>query len=153
MKRIIVFAILAVLAVVCAAFASGTEEAVSDPGQTVSFGPAGTLFPAVPPDAKKAPVGFSHAAHGDMACVTCHHTAKGEPSGTDGIFILDKDGTMSCSQAGCHDDFKDKKGTRSYYRAFHSKDSAKSCVGCHKAAKADGASPEAPVSCKGCHVK
>ncbi|MFZ5427010.1 MAG: cytochrome c3 family protein [Thermodesulfobacteriota bacterium] len=86
--------------------------------------------------ATKAPVKFSHEKHKAVDCKGCHHKES-------------KD--MKCSGAGCHDnlDPADKTSDKSFYMAFHKGDSKKSCVGCHKEAKAGG--KNAPIACNACH--
>jgi len=87
----------------------------------------------------KTPVKFNHAGPGHKAldCKACHHTGK----------------DSGCAVAGCHDnvDPADKTSAKSFYMAFHKGDSAHSCLGCHKKAKADG--KNAPISCTQCHPK
>ncbi len=108
--------------------------------------------PEVPADglkmsATKKPVVFNHSTHTEVTCVTCHHPVDG------------KEDYRKCSTAGCHDDFKAKKGVNSYYFVMHSKKAKfDTCVSCH----ADLVKEKAPTdkdykkkmtSCKGsgCH--
>jgi len=102
--------------------------------------PKGVLELKVPDGATatKTSAKFNHEGVGHKAneCKTCHH----------------KEGQgMKCSGAGCHDnkDLTDKTSDRSFYMAFHKGDSSKSCLGCHKKAKADG--KNAPIACPVCH--
>lgn len=98
---------------------------------------------AVPEGAKSTqpPVKFSHMGHSNakVDCVTCHHKWDG------------KSEVQGCSAAGCHDDFKAKRGEKSYYAAFHDRKADTSCLGCHQAKKSEGV--KAPTGCKDCHVK
>ena len=50
-----------------------------------------------------------------------------------------------------HDIFDpaNKSDVKSFYKAFHDMNSTKSCLGCHKKAKADG--KNAPIACNACH--
>ncbi len=82
--------------------------------------------------ATQPPVAFSHANH-KQECKVCHHK--------------DGDNPKACASAGCHDDTNDKKGDKSFYRAYHDMKSQKSCVGCHKAEK------KGPTKCAECHKK
>jgi hypothetical protein len=96
-----------------------------------------------PPKSMKATktlVDFSHDRHGTakIECITCHHTWDG------------KNDIKSCSVSGCHDQ-PGKKGNTAFYRAFHSKKSDSSCLGCHKIVKKGGT--PVPVACKSCHPK
>jgi hypothetical protein len=92
--------------------------------------------------ATKAPVDFSHKAHGAIDCTACHHTWDG------------KSEVKSCAAAGCHDnlDPKDKKSDKSFYMAYHKPTSTQSCVGCHRAQKKAG-NKTGPISCTQCHPK
>lgn len=90
---------------------------------------------------KKADVTFNHASHMHLACQDCHHT------------VPDTYTFQSCTSEGCHDNGKAKSGAESVYAAFHTtKDTTKSCVGCHRELKKQGQG-DAPVACNSCHVK
>ena len=90
---------------------------------------------------KKGDVTFNHASHMDIACQQCHHT------------VADSFTIQSCMSEGCHDNIKDRSETSSVYRTFHTThDNKKSCVGCHRELKRQGAS-DAPLACNSCHVK
>lgn len=96
-----------------------------------------------PPEGMKASktmVAFSHDKHSaaKIDCVSCHHTWDG------------KSDVKKCGTSGCHEQ-PGKKGTNTFYTAFHTKKSQISCVGCHKVAKKEG--KNVPVSCKSCHPK
>lgn len=90
----------------------------------------------------KSPVKFAHAGPGHKAldCKACHHNWDGK-----------SDKGMKCSDKGCHDIFDpaNKSDVKSFYKAFHDMNSEKSCLGCHKKAKADG--KNAPIACNACH--
>ncbi len=98
-------------------------------------------------EATKKPVVFNHSTHTDVSCASCHHPVDG------------KEDYRKCSTAGCHDDFKAKKGVASYYAAMHGKKGKfDSCVSCHadvvkEKAPTDKAYKKKMTSCKGsgCH--
>ncbi|WP_027191123.1 cytochrome c3 family protein [Fundidesulfovibrio putealis] len=110
------------------------------PALMAADAPKGAMELKVPAGATatKAPVKFNHegAGHKPVDCKACHHK-----EGKD----------MKCSGAGCHDvvDPADKTSDKSFYMAFHKGESTKSCVGCHKKAKAEG--KNAPIACNACH--
>nr|P38554.1 RecName: Full=Cytochrome c3, 26 kDa [Desulfomicrobium norvegicum]AAB30388.1 octaheme cytochrome c3 [Desulfovibrio desulfuricans, Norway, Peptide, 111 aa] [Desulfovibrio desulfuricans]1CZJ_A Chain A, Cytochrome C3 [Desulfomicrobium norvegicum] len=90
---------------------------------------------------KKGDVTFNHASHMDIACQQCHHT------------VPDTYTIESCMTEGCHDNIKERTEISSVYRTFHTtKDSEKSCVGCHRELKRQGPS-DAPLACNSCHVQ
>lgn len=64
-------------------------------------------------------VTFSHGQHMSVNCVTCHHTWDG------------KSPVQGCNEDGCHSDTVNRADSMSYYKAFHSRDSEQSCLGCH----------------------
>ncbi len=81
-------------------------------------------------------VDFSHAAHADISCYSCHHAYEGCGEFKD------------CGS--CHTDRRAKEGPTSFFAAWHS-DSEYSCLGCHKAAKEQGQAT-GPMGCfKQCH--
>ena len=88
--------------------------------------------------ATKAPVDFSHAAHGDLDCVDCHHKWDGAAEVT------------KCSSEGCHTNYTAKKGADSFYAAFHTRSNEASCLGCHAALKTAGEAT-GPTGCADCH--
>ncbi|MDD4951649.1 MAG: cytochrome c3 family protein [Desulfovibrionaceae bacterium] len=88
--------------------------------------------------ATKAPVAFSHAKHKALDCKACHHKWDG------------KGDVKGCSSAGCHEDYKAKKGDKSFYGAFHAATSKNSCLGCHKDLKT-AKKPTGPTACTQCH--
>jgi len=102
--------------------------------------PAGVLKTSFPP------VKFSHGQHGSIPCATCHHMwdGRGEVEG--------------CAAAGCHDNLTERQEPTSYFRAFHNKDSANSCLGCHmktnltRKAKGQKPLPVSPCANNACHV-
>ncbi len=85
----------------------------------------------------KKVVEFSHKIHAEQfKCEECHHTwdKKGDPA--------------TCFS--CH---KKKLGEApKYFKAFHSKKSNHSCVGCHKNLATDG-KKTGPTKCADCHPK
>lgn len=90
---------------------------------------------------KKADVTFNHASHMHINCVDCHHTVK------------DTYTFQSCMSEGCHDNPEKTNNPNSMYYTFHTtKDTSKSCVGCHRDLKKQGQG-DAPVACNSCHVK
>ena len=89
---------------------------------------------------KKGDVVFNHASHMEIACADCHHT------------VADTYAFQGCMTEGCHDDPTIKPEYSSVYRAFHTtKDTTKSCVGCHRKLKREGTG-DAPLACKSCHT-
>jgi hypothetical protein len=105
------------------------------PSIMASDAPAGNVFKGFEwPDGKKAVASFDHANH-KMDCKVCHH--KWDGAGP----------IVKCTNAGCHDDFKAKKGDRSAYNAFHDRKAEASCRGCHKNMK------KGPTKCTECHPK
>ncbi len=134
MKRICTLAFVAALLMGCAvaAFAEKLEipESVTmSPKQFAGY------------TAKKGDVEFNHASHMQIACADCHHT------------VTDSYTFQGCMSEGCHDNIAIKPEPSSVYRTFHStKDTTKSCVGCHRKVKRDGAG-DAPIACKSCHTK
>ncbi len=104
--------------------------------------------PAVPADGikmeqTKKPVVFNHSTHKDVSCASCHHPVDG------------KEDYRKCSTAGCHDDFKAKKGVKSYYFVMHNKKTKiDTCVGCHaKLVTEKGLDKKKMTGCKAssCH--
>ncbi|MGM0610261.1 MAG: cytochrome c3 family protein [Thermodesulfobacteriota bacterium] len=88
--------------------------------------------------ARKAPVEFSHAKHGDIDCTKCHHMWDGKAE------------IQPCTDSGCHDIFKPKPNERRsieyYYNAYHEQ-----CYKtCHMDLKKAG-KPTGPTSCNDCH--
>ena len=86
---------------------------------------------------KKA-VKFNHSTHKTVECVVCHHPVDG------------KENYGKCATAGCHDDLKGKKGTKSLYYVVHSKKDVKyqSCLQCHDKLAAE--KPEMKKELTGC---
>ncbi|NLY42020.1 MAG: cytochrome c3 family protein [Desulfovibrionales bacterium] len=90
---------------------------------------------------KKGDVTFNHASHLQIPCADCHHT------------VPDTYTIESCMTEGCHDNIKTRGEVNSAYTAFHTtKDTTKSCVGCHRELKRNGPS-DAPLTCNSCHIK
>ena len=119
--------------------------------------PVGTITLAAPDgvEAKRAPVDFPHSQHFAINCMECHHEWDG---GTE---------YLSCSTSGCHDVIEppskaDPDDAALYFKtAFH-----KSCIGCHKAIKAENKKraqsmlspvkellPVGPTGCVECHPR
>lgn len=92
--------------------------------------------------ATKSPVFFLHSKHTTIDCTTCHHNA---------YEIL---AIKSCLVESCHFNTDVKKGTESFYAAFHSKSDKYniSCLDCHWSLKKEG-KKGGPTSCKDCHLK
>ncbi len=86
----------------------------------------------------KSLVKFPHKKHAEVKCADCHHKKVGANE------------YAKCDSKGCHDNVTAKQGKDSYYAAFHG-NTAKSCVGCHKAKKAE--KPNVPTACDKCHPK
>lgn len=146
MKRLALFLVLGLL-IACAAWAAEKPESAAGPFDRV-------VIPSPPGETaiKKPVVRFPHARHSSLTCGDCHHGVKGAVSGEDGGVLTDNP-LPSCSLSGCHDDPSSKKGDRSWYAAFHDKESGKSCLGCHRRAKAEDGNKVAPASCNQCHAK
>jgi Class III cytochrome C family. len=87
--------------------------------------------------ATKPLVKFPHSKHAALKCADCHHKKVGNNE------------YAKCDSKGCHDNPTAKTGKDSFYNAFHG-NSPKSCVGCHKAKKAE--KPNAPTACNKCHA-
>jgi hypothetical protein len=109
---------------------------------------------------QRPPVNFSHPAHFNFNCLTCHHQ-----------WEMDEP-IVSCTTSGCHDGVEspikagqgkvDEDLLIAYYKtAFH-----KMCISCHREMKAQNKKMElsgrvlkdklpnpGPTSCKGCHVE
>ncbi len=105
----------------------------------LAFAAPAMAQPEVPADglkmeASKKPVIFNHSTHKDVSCASCHHPVDG------------KEDFRKCSTAGCHDDFKAKKGVKSYYNVMHArKGKFDSCISCHnKVIKEKGIDVKSP---------
>lgn len=91
-----------------------------------------------------APVVFPHQKHLSLGdCTVCHHKWKDRSKAP-----------KKCTSSGCHDLIGAKgpemtKVNSSYY-AFHSKESDRSCKGCHMNRKEAGKSA-GPTNCTKCH--
>lgn len=91
-------------------------------------------------------VKFNHTAHGDIACDTCHHKPRCaicHYSPTE-----EKSPYASCSTSGCHTVQGRSSEPDSRFMAFHSRDSRRSCFGCHRSLSATH--PEFQ-GCRPCH--
>ncbi|WP_027722485.1 cytochrome c3 family protein [Maridesulfovibrio zosterae] len=90
-----------------------------------------------------AQVKFSHFEHQDVNCVKCHHTWDG------------KSQIKSCASVGCHDELVRKGQPESYFKAFHTLHSDRSCRGCHVKLNKEGKSDIAIAPCanNACHPK
>ncbi len=130
MKKLLSFALLAIIAFCLPAFAAQPE------------------VPSAPSvmNKTKMPVTFNHSTHTEYSCETCHHPV-------DGVATY-----QPCATAGCHDVMGRKdKSINSYYQAMHktSKVKFETCVSCHKeVAGKDKAKRKELTSCKGskCHA-
>lgn len=96
--------------------------------------PKGAVEMKAFPTKTKASPKFDHATH-KLDCKACHHKWDGKAP------------VKKCATAGCHDDFKEKKGEKSAYASMHDPKSKLSCVGCHKAGG------KGPLKCDECHPK
>ena len=131
MKRIGLCALIGLLV-----FSSAALAATFEIPESVTMSPK--RFEGYTP--KKGDVTFNHASHMDLACQSCHHT------------VADTFTIQSCMSEGCHDNVTNRADVSSVYRTFHTtKDSTKSCVGCHRELKKQGG--DAPLACNSCHVK
>ena len=95
-------------------------------------------------DKTKKVVVFNHSTHKALKCVQCHHQVNGEES------------FKKCGDAGCHDNMdRQDKSAKSYYRAFHGKDTQHaSCLTCHREIATKNPEKKAEITgCKGskCH--
>lgn len=136
MKRIGLFILSGFIAAGCALTAVAAEAEMEIP-ESVTMSAKG--FEGYTP--KKGDVTFNHASHMDIACQDCHHT------------VADTYTIQGCMSEGCHDSVANRAEPSSIYRAFHTtKDTKKSCVGCHRDLKRKGES-DAPLTCNSCHVQ
>jgi len=91
-------------------------------------------------------VTFSHGQHATLACADCHHMWDG------------KGPVESCNSAGCHEVLDSRQDPMSYFKTYHNKDAAYSCLGCHmkmnQERKEHGKDPLklSPCSNNICHV-
>jgi hypothetical protein len=95
---------------------------------------------------KYAPIMFEHhAAHlaVEGSCATCHHMWDG------------KSAITGCRVEGCHADTskENKREPTSYDSAFHARNAANSCVGCHTATLKANPEAKSPKKCNDCHSK
>lgn len=141
MKKGIVIALMVVFSV----FAAGAAFAAINADGTLSVDKDAKVFPAkkLNPDGtkKKNPVTFNHKKHGDLGCVTCHHTEKELKAGA----------TAAKSCFECHGpEVKtvDGKSQVDTYEMIHGKTGR--CVACHKTDEKAKAA-KAPTKCKECH--
>ena len=95
---------------------------------------------------KKMWVKFNHATHESVECDVCHHAAPSDA----------KDAYVSC---GASEECHSLKGTRerdpqSLFWAYHTKNSERSCYGCHTAMLGPGCRPcHMPPQCGGAEGK
>ena len=83
----------------------------------------------------KTPVSFLHKKHADaITCTECHHKWKKEEKKT----------PQKCAE--CHK--AEDKGKLGLKRSYHT-----NCMGCHKAAKAQGKKAGPTTKCNDCHPK
>ena len=91
-------------------------------------------------------VTFNHSTHKDVKCDTCHHKPRC------GICHyapeLSKSPAASCSTEGCHTIQGKSTDEQSRFMAFHTRDSQRSCFGCHRAAVSEH--PDFK-GCRPCH--
>lgn len=158
MKTPFVYVGMAVLfAVVIVVYATSTNQLsdeianisdksveITNPDLVVSF-PVNLEFkrPEVLNKTRFAIVKFSHYEHQDVNCVKCHHTWDGNTQ------------IKSCAASGCHDELEHKGEPHSYFKAFHTAQSDRSCRGCHKMLNKEGKTDLQITPCANniCHVK
>lgn len=137
MKKGIVIALLAVFSM----FAVGVSYAAIGADGKLTIDQPAAKWPAKKLNAdgtkKKGPVTFNHTKHGELGCVTCHHTEKELKTGG-----TPAKGCFDCHTAAAKDKQVDT------YEMIHGKTAM--CIACHKTdAKAQAA--KAPTKCKECH--
>ncbi|SDL12209.1 Class III cytochrome C family protein [Maridesulfovibrio ferrireducens] len=122
---------------------SSDKADITNPVLTVSF-PVTFEFkrPAELNKTRFSQVKFSHFNHQDVSCVKCHHTWDGKAP------------VKSCATDGCHNELKAKGETESYFKAFHTLHSDRSCRGCHAEMNKAGKTELklAPCANNACHV-
>ena len=139
MKKGFVVALLAAFTV----FAAGTTYAAIGADGKLTIDKPAAKFPAKKLNAdgtkKKNPVTFNHTKHGELGCVSCHHTEKELKAG----------GTPAKLCFDCHGPAPSADGKQlDTYEMIHGKTAM--CLACHKTdAKAMAA--KAPTACKDCH--
>lgn len=132
MKRIGLFILSGFVIIGCALTAVAEEMEIPE---SVTMSASG--FEGYTP--KKGDVTFNHASHMEIACQDCHHT------------VADTYTFQGCMVEGCHDDVENRAEVTSIYRTFHTtRDTEKSCVGCHRDLRRKGEG-DAPLTCNGCH--
>ena len=129
---------LITFSVILIVFVSGIVQTDSAKAGNVVCTIRQEILMRVPEGAKqrKFPVPFHHTSHKKFNCTDCHHN------------FYETFTIGSCSVEGCHFNTKKRKGTESFYAAFHSifEESDRSCVDCHKTRG------EGPTTCKTCHI-
>lgn len=111
-------------------FAAGQVLAAEEKAAEAKTADAGkeTAQPDVPKEelaikGSKKTVMFSHVkGHEKIECVVCHHK------------VNDVQTYAKCSNEGCHDNLKDRKGENSLYFVMHSKAEGlkhQTCMECH----------------------
>ncbi len=122
MKPLFILTLLLTLAWCVPAEAHGTREGLNYPKTPVTLG--GETSP-------RMAVTFNHTTHEKVACDTCHHKPRCaichySPA-------EEKSPYASCSaQEGCHTLQGRSSQPESRFMAFHSRESVRSCFGCHQ---------------------
>ncbi len=131
------------LALICMVMALGLAAASA----MAADAPSEAIEMKYPDDSNKyAPIMFEHhAKHLGLAdgCKACHHKWDGAGA------------IQGCRVDGCHTDTSKeaKKEPTSYDSAFHARNAANSCVGCHSAQAKANPDCKAPTKCNDCHSK
>ncbi|WP_027178118.1 cytochrome c3 family protein [Maridesulfovibrio bastinii] len=158
MKTPFVYVVMAVVfAVLIVIYATGNNHIsdeiahISDESVEVTNPKLVVNFPVNLEFKRPAPLGvtrfplvnFSHFDHQSLNCVKCHHTWDG------------KSAIKSCASTGCHDELKHKGEDNSYFKAFHTATSDRSCRGCHRKLNKEGKTDLQITPCANniCHVK
>lgn len=123
MKRMLIICLTCAALIAAFAFSAWAADA-----------PAGPVKIEWKGKTTKSQAAFTHDNH-KQDCKVCHHKWDGKAE------------VQKCTAAGCHDDFKGKRGDASAYAAFHDRKAKTSCIGCHKADK------KGPTKCNECHPK
>lgn len=132
-----------ILALVCMTMALGLAATTA----LAADAPSGAIEMKYPGDDNKyAPIMFEHHQQHlslESGCQACHHKWDGAGA------------IQGCRVEGCHSDTskEHKKEPTSYDSAFHARNAANSCVGCHTAQIKDNPDSKAPKKCNECHSK
>ena len=138
MRSLVTLTLLATLAWCTPAQAQNFKEKIKFPTNPIVLG--GEISPSMA-------VTFNHSSHRDVACDTCHHKPRCaichySPS-------EEKSPYASCSAAeGCHTIQGRSSEPESRFMAFHSRESMRSCFGCHRSLSQEH--PEFQ-GCRPCH--